>query len=246
MRESVEQILAAYQGIGLTARRRGLEWHGPCPVCGGKDRWYVGPSAGGGSVMACRQCRDFRAIAGALGLNGRPPGELDTAAVERAEAERRPQARGCRPPAVRNLRQVPAPAASIPPRQGVPRFEAAGARRPYRGAGVGCGRSPVVAVHRPGAQAVPGWRPDGWRTGGDRAVRPTRAPVARRGAGDRPVCSPRPRCARRAGLRGDLLLGGRADGCPRLPPGADRCRPRRERGGAGVGGAGRVPLLDAA
>ena len=88
MRESVEQILAAYQAIGLTARRRGLEWHGPCPVCGGRDRWHVASDGGGGSVMGCRQCSDFRSIAGALGLNGRPPGELDTTAVERAESER--------------------------------------------------------------------------------------------------------------------------------------------------------------
>ena len=213
MRESVEQILAAYQAIGLTARRRGLEWHGPCPVCGGKDRWYVGPSAGGGSVMACRQCRDFRAIAGALGLNGRPPGELDTAAVERAEAERDSRhadaarravaifAR-CRPRRHQYLRGKGFPDVKLPAHEGrivVPVWGSAGLQSLQF---IGRARKRFLT-----------WRPDGGRSSGYRAVRPTRAPVARRGVGDRPFRSPRSRCARRAGLRHYLLLGGRADGC---------------------------------
>ena len=84
MRESVEQILAAYQALGLTPRRRGLQWEGPCPSCGGRNRWHVGPEP----VMGCRSCGDFRAIAAALGLGHGPPGEVDTDAVERAETEK--------------------------------------------------------------------------------------------------------------------------------------------------------------
>ena len=89
MRESVEQILAAYQALGLDARRYGLEYRGPCPSCGGNDRWHVGPDDMGGSVMSCRQCGDFRAIARALGL-GRPTDGAtpDTAAMDQARAER--------------------------------------------------------------------------------------------------------------------------------------------------------------
>ena len=88
MRESVEQVLAAYHALGLEAKRTGLEYHGPCPSCGGKDRWHVGPDASGGSLMACRQCGDFRAIAGALGLGRPTDGEPDTAVMDQARAER--------------------------------------------------------------------------------------------------------------------------------------------------------------
>ena len=88
MRESVEHVLAAYQALGLDARRTGLEYHGPCPSCAGRDRWHVGPDGAGGSVMACRQCGDFRAIAGALGLGRPTDGAPDTAAMDHARAAR--------------------------------------------------------------------------------------------------------------------------------------------------------------
>ncbi|MGI6655246.1 MAG: primase-helicase zinc-binding domain-containing protein [Desulfobulbus sp.] len=35
--------------------RRGPEWHGPCPVCGGRDRFHIWPEQDGGSFW-CRQC----------------------------------------------------------------------------------------------------------------------------------------------------------------------------------------------
>ena len=96
MRESVEQVLAAYQALGLEARRAGQEWRGPCPACGGNDRWHV-KGAVDGSVMGCRQCGDFSAIAAALGLGHGPPGEVDTTAQDQArELRARQQAAATR------------------------------------------------------------------------------------------------------------------------------------------------------
>ena len=83
MRESVDQILAAYRARGLQPRRSGPEWHGPCPSCGGRDRFWIGSDG----RVGCRQCRDFRAIAAALRLNGIPPGALDTTAIDQALRE---------------------------------------------------------------------------------------------------------------------------------------------------------------
>ena len=87
MRESAEQILAAYRGLGLEARRQGVQWEGPCPSCGGENRFHVSSDG----MIGCRNCGDFRAIATALGLNGGAPAEVDTDALERTrvEAERR-------------------------------------------------------------------------------------------------------------------------------------------------------------
>ncbi len=62
----------------------GGEWHGPCPFCGGDDRFTVQPNAKGGGCWSCRQCSphwgdaiaykqkrdglDFKAAVSALGL----------------------------------------------------------------------------------------------------------------------------------------------------------------------------------
>ena len=201
MRESVDQVLAAHQALGLEARRRWVGMaHGPCPSCGGKDRWHVGPDGSCGSVMGCRHCGDFRAIAGALGL-GRPPnGAPDPAAMEQ---DARRIGHGV------TLMQPDAHAAIIQPvaekpgaintslRKGFPDVAAAGL---YEGSSSlvpvwGAAGLQSAAVHRPRRhQAVP--RPAGaWRAGTrcNRTVRPTRAPMARRGAGDRPVGAPRSR-----------------------------------------------------
>lgn len=43
-----------------TASTRGGEYHGPCPVCGGKDRFRFQPAGGtdGRAVWSCRQCHE--------------------------------------------------------------------------------------------------------------------------------------------------------------------------------------------
>lgn len=38
------------------AGTNGGEWHGPCPMCGGRDRFVVQPNAGNGGRWSCRQC----------------------------------------------------------------------------------------------------------------------------------------------------------------------------------------------
>lgn len=40
-------------------KRRGREWRGPCPACGGRDRFHIQPgAAGGGALVGCRGCID--------------------------------------------------------------------------------------------------------------------------------------------------------------------------------------------
>ncbi|NCD25748.1 MAG: hypothetical protein EOL86_09180 [Deltaproteobacteria bacterium] len=38
------------------ATQRGPEWHGPCPVCGGRDRFHIWPEQGQGGTFWCRGC----------------------------------------------------------------------------------------------------------------------------------------------------------------------------------------------
>ena len=44
-----------FRRIGNSAQR-GPEWHGPCPVCGGHDRFHVWPEQGQGGSFWCRAC----------------------------------------------------------------------------------------------------------------------------------------------------------------------------------------------
>ena len=48
----------------LDLKRRGVEWCGPCPLCGGEDRFHVRPGRNGAALAGCRGCMD-----------GRPEGE---------------------------------------------------------------------------------------------------------------------------------------------------------------------------
>ena len=41
----------------LDLTRRGREWIGPCPLCGGDDRFHVRDS-GGRAAVGCRGCID--------------------------------------------------------------------------------------------------------------------------------------------------------------------------------------------
>ena len=52
----------------LTLRRQGRELVGPCPSCGGIDRFAVKPVEGGAAVIHCRQCKGFVDILRAAGL----------------------------------------------------------------------------------------------------------------------------------------------------------------------------------
>ena len=46
--------------LNLQQLARG-EWHGACPNCGGKDRFWISQYQGEVRVQ-CRQCNDFSAI----------------------------------------------------------------------------------------------------------------------------------------------------------------------------------------
>ena len=85
----MSEVLAAYRAINPDARRTGGEWHGPCPVCGGEDRFWISETK-----LGCRGCRPgksnpaaFAAILKALGLtNGQSDaGRLPTQETLQAE-----------------------------------------------------------------------------------------------------------------------------------------------------------------
>ena len=44
----------------LRLKRTGREWCGPCPVCGGHDRFHVRPLRDGTALVGCRGCIDGR------------------------------------------------------------------------------------------------------------------------------------------------------------------------------------------
>lgn len=45
----------SFRRVGASTAR-GPEWHGPCPVCGGRDRFHVWPEQGDGGTWWCRAC----------------------------------------------------------------------------------------------------------------------------------------------------------------------------------------------
>ena len=52
----------------LGLKRQGRELVGPCPACGGTDRFAVKPVEGGAAVIHCRQCKGFVDILKAAGF----------------------------------------------------------------------------------------------------------------------------------------------------------------------------------
>ena len=92
-RTTMPEALAAWRSINPDARRSGNEWHGPCPVCGGEDRFWISETP-----LGCRGCRPgkshpeaFKAILEALGLNGDrdDDGRLPSQETLRAEMSER-------------------------------------------------------------------------------------------------------------------------------------------------------------
>ena len=56
---------------GWEGRREGKEWKGPCPLCGGTDRFHVVPGSKGAAVLAfCRHCTPENAAQRAEWLKG--------------------------------------------------------------------------------------------------------------------------------------------------------------------------------
>ena len=85
--------LAALQAIGWQPVR-GRKWAGPCPLCGGHDRFYLTKDGG----MYCRQCLQdggnkerFKALLRTLGLAGEAPdGTRGPEAVRTVSGRSRP------------------------------------------------------------------------------------------------------------------------------------------------------------
>ena len=72
-----EDWIAAY-GSGLT--QEGKEWKGPCPLCGGTDRFHIAPRTGkSGTLAYCRKDCDFKDIVAALFPDGSGNGNGDGA-----------------------------------------------------------------------------------------------------------------------------------------------------------------------
>ena len=83
-------LLAAYRALHPDAKRSGREYKGPCPVCGGDDRFWISETK-----LGCRGCRPgrnnpgaFLAILTALGQGGQRQGDLPRDVVRRANAKR--------------------------------------------------------------------------------------------------------------------------------------------------------------
>ena len=39
-------------------KRRGAQWEGPCPLCGGRNRFHLNRKPDGGALLGCRHCMD--------------------------------------------------------------------------------------------------------------------------------------------------------------------------------------------
>jgi hypothetical protein len=59
------QFTQDIQGLAhsLGLKKTGTEWHGPCPVCGGHDRFWLKPGRTKDVVMSCRQGCSFKELA---------------------------------------------------------------------------------------------------------------------------------------------------------------------------------------
>ena len=62
----------------LALNTEGRELVGPCPNCGGDDRFAVKRLDNGGALVNCRQCKDYPAILRGAGWNAPPPDEPPT------------------------------------------------------------------------------------------------------------------------------------------------------------------------
>jgi len=57
-------IAGVAQALGL--KKQGHEYHGPCPICGGKDRFWIKPGKTKEIVISCRQGCEFPDLARAV------------------------------------------------------------------------------------------------------------------------------------------------------------------------------------
>ena len=101
----------------LDLRNRSGEYVGPCPVCGGTDRFHVGRGRGGAAMVGCRGCidgqpADIRHKAFGRVLREAFPERFQSGAGERTARTPNPP----RKPPERDSEPVSAPAPSSKPR----------------------------------------------------------------------------------------------------------------------------------
>jgi phage/plasmid primase-like uncharacterized protein len=98
-------ILGVARNLGARLRRSGGEWVGPCPVCGGKDRFAINPSKGLWNCRGCGRGGD------AIDLVRRVTGGSFRSAVAVVDGEPRPDHSCDVCPTQRVAKQATAPAA---------------------------------------------------------------------------------------------------------------------------------------
>lgn len=104
-----EQWVEAYERVcSDRLRRSGREWNGPCPVCGGEDRFHIAPGAVRGTVVGCRHGCQFQEIARAL-FGGGDPLPVSRVPSPPATAPRSPPSDSSAP------KSAPAPVYEVPP-----------------------------------------------------------------------------------------------------------------------------------
>ena len=69
---TLDEWLAVLGTRGWTGRRSGREYAGPCPICGGTDRFHVGPGRTRAVVASCRHGCTFAELVEALFRHGDP------------------------------------------------------------------------------------------------------------------------------------------------------------------------------
>ena len=135
----------------LELKRTGHEWHGPCPACGGEDRFHVREGDQGRAIIGCRGCIDgqphevrraqFKRIMALVFGEKESKPQLSQSEIDRINRNRR-EAAGNRLRAAREAsKQARRPAARcavchppLPGQQGVPGSAHARARRSAAGA----------------------------------------------------------------------------------------------------------------
>ena len=63
---TVDQWVEACAARGIQLKKVGKEYAGPCPVCGGVDRFHVGPGSKHAVVASCRHGHGFEELAAEL------------------------------------------------------------------------------------------------------------------------------------------------------------------------------------
>lgn len=86
---TLDEWLAALDARGWDGRRTGQEYAGPCPVCGGEDRFHVGPGRKREVVAGCRKDCKFEELVKEVFGKGDPlPSPVPSRSAPRDDLDR--------------------------------------------------------------------------------------------------------------------------------------------------------------